>query len=175
MAQNARTEAPSKAPFPPFQIETFASQLFWLAVVFIALYLLVAKLALPRLSGILAARGQRVADDLAEAERNRERADLALAAYDKALADARDRAQSVANETRDRLAVESEKARHALEAKLNARLAEAEQAILATKTAALSNVRVIAVETAAAVVQRLTGSAPDGAAVEAAVAEALKR
>lgn len=175
MAQNAHTEVPAKKSFPPFQSETFASQLFWLAICFIALYLLMAKVALPRLGGIIDARRNRIADDIAEASRHRKEADAALAAYEQALTDARNRAQTVANETRDRLNAQSEKARHALEAKLNAKLAEAERTIAATKTAAMSNVRGIAADTAGAIVQRLIGIAPSGAAVESAVAETLKR
>jgi F-type H+-transporting ATPase subunit b len=164
-----------KKGFPPFDRETFASQLVWLVIFFVALYLLVARVAQPRIGGILAARSQRIADDLAEAERKREESDAALAAYEKALADARNRAQLVANETQARLNSELDKARHALEDRLNAKLAEAEKTIAATKAAAMSNVRTIAAETAAAIVQRLIGSTPDAAAVDAAVADALKR
>jgi F-type H+-transporting ATPase subunit b len=164
-----------KKGFPPFDRETFASQFVWLAIFFIALYVLVAKVIQPRIGGILVARRKRVEDDLAEAAAHRKRADVALAAYEQALADARNRAQTVANETRDRLNAEAEKFRHALEAKLNAKLAEAEKTIIATKTAAMANVRGIATDAAAAIVQRLTGSAPPATAVEAAVADALKR
>lgn len=175
MAQNAHTEVPPKGHFPPFQSETFVSQLFWLAIAFVALYLLMAKVALPRLGGIIDARRSRIADDIAEAARHRKEADAALAAYEQALADARNRAQTVANETRGRLNAQSEKVRHELEGKLNAKLAEAERTIAATKTAAMTNVRGIAADAAAAIVQRLTGITPTGGAVESAVAEALKR
>lgn len=161
--------------FPPFDRETFASQFVWFAIFFIALYVLIAKFAQPRLAGILAARSGRISDDIAEAERSRKQSDAALAAYEQSLADARNRAQAVANETRDRLSAASEKERHALEAKLNSKLAEAEKTIVATKNAAMTNVHGIAAEAATAIVQRLTGIAPSGAAVEDAVAGALKR
>jgi F-type H+-transporting ATPase subunit b len=161
--------------FPPFDRETFASQLVWFAIFFVALYVLIARFAQPRLAGILAARSGRIADDLAEAERSKKQSDAALAAYEQSLADARNRAQGVANETRDRLNAESEKAKHALEAKLNIKLAEAEKTIVATKSAAMTNVHGIAAEAATAIVQRLTGIAPSGAAVEDAVSSALKR
>jgi len=164
-----------KKGFPPFDRETFASQLVWFAIFFFALYVMIAKFAQPRLAEILAARSNRIADDLAEAERNKKQSDAALAAYEQGLADASNRAQAVANETRERLNAESDKARHALEAKLNANLAEAEKTIVATKTTAMTNVHGIAAEAAAAIVQRLTGIAPSGAAVEDAVASALKR
>ena len=161
--------------FPPFDKTTFASQLVSLVVFFVALYVIIARLVQPQIGGILEARKTRIDDDLAEAERNREQSDAALAAYEKQLAEARNRAQTVANETRDRLNAEAEKSRRALEDKLNVKLAEAEKTIAATKTAAMTNVRGIATEAASAIVQRLTGAAPAGSAVEAAVADALKR
>jgi F-type H+-transporting ATPase subunit b len=175
MATNAHTEAPSKKPFPPFEPEFFASQLFWLAIAFVALYVLMAKLMIPRLGGIIEARKSSVDGDLAQAAHYRKEADAALAAYEQSLAEARNRAQAVANETRIRLNVQSEKARHELEAKLNAKLADAERTIATTRNAAMANVKTIAVDAAGAIVQRLTGIAPAAASVESAVAEALKR
>lgn len=177
MATSAHTEVPSggRPPFPPFQKDTFASQLLWFAIAFIALYLLIAKIAIPQLGGIVDARRNRIAGDLAEAARRKKESDAALAAYEQALTDARNRAQVVANEARERLNAESEKTRHALEAKLNAKLAEAEGSIVATRNAAMANVHGIAAEAAAAIVQRLTGALPSGASVETAVADALKR
>ena len=177
MATNAHTEVPGggKPQFPPFNKETFASQLVWFAIFFIALYLIIAKGAIPRIGGIVEARRDRIAGDLAEANRLKEQSDLALKAYEKSLADARGRAQALANEMRDKLNVEAEQARRKLEAALNIKLAEAEKTIAATKTAAMANVRGIAVETAGAIVERLIGAAPAGSAVEAAVADVLKR
>jgi F-type H+-transporting ATPase subunit b len=179
MAETAtHTEVPSaghKAAFPPFQKDTFVSQLVWLAITFVLLYLLVAKVALPRVGGIFAARRERVESDIAQARRLREEADAALAAYEKALADAHSRGRAIASETHTRLAAEAEARRKALEAELNAKLAEAEKAIAATKQAAMANVRGIAAEAAAAIVERLIGLAPTETAVAAAVDDALKR
>jgi F-type H+-transporting ATPase subunit b len=177
MATSAQTQIPGggKPQFPPFNKETFASQLVWFAIFFIALYVMIGRFAIPRIGGIIEARRGRVEGDLAEANRLKEQSDAALAAYEKSLADARSRAQALGNETRDKLNAEAEKARHELEAQLNAKLAEAEKIISATKTSAMSNVQGIAVETAVAIVQRLLGTAPSGSAVQAAVADALKR
>jgi F-type H+-transporting ATPase subunit b len=173
----AHTEVPGghKAPFPPFQGETFASQLVWLVIAFVVLYAIVAKVALPRVGGIFAARRERVESDVAQARRLREEADAALSAYEKALADAHSRGQAIASETHRRLVAEGEARRKALETELNAKLAEAEKAIAATKQAAMANVRTIAVEAAAAIVERLIGAAPPEPAVAAAVDDALKR
>ena len=100
---------------------------------------------------------------------------MALAAYEKALADARNRAQAIGAEIRDKLHAEAEERRKVLEAKLNAQLAEAEKSIASTKSAAMTNVRGIAVDAASAIVERLTGAAPAAPAVAAAVDDALKR
>jgi F-type H+-transporting ATPase subunit b len=177
MATNAHTTAPggAKPPFPPFNSETFASQLLWLAIFFIALYVIISRFAIPRIGGIVEARRNRIADDLAKANSLKEQSDAALKAYEASLADARARAQALANETRDRLNAEADKARHALEAELNTRLAKAEEAIAATKTAAMANVEGIAIETATAIVERLIGTQPSPRSVESAVAGALKR
>jgi F-type H+-transporting ATPase subunit b len=177
MATNEHTEHPGggKIPFPPFNKETFASQLVWFVIFFIALYVLIGRFAIPRIGGIIEARRGRVEGDLAEANRLKEQSDAALKAYEKSLADARNRAQTLATETRDKLNAEAEVARKKLESQLNLKLAEAEKTIAATKTAAMTNVRGIAVDTASAIVQRLIGTAPSGSAVEAAVADALKR
>ena len=176
MATGAHTEQPGgKPPFPPFDKETFASQLVWLVVFFVALYVVIKRLAIPQIGGIIEARSGKIDGDLAEAKRLKDQSDAAIAAYEKSLADARTRAQALAGETRDKLAAEAEVARKKLEAELNARLAKAEQTIATTKTSAMANVQGIAADTASAIVERLTGTAPSGAAVAAAVADALKR
>jgi F-type H+-transporting ATPase subunit b len=175
MATQSHTEVPHKGGFPPFQKETFASQLVWLAVCFVLLYVLMARVALPRVGSIIDARRNRIEGDLADANKLKVSADEAMAAYEKSLAEARNRAQTIATETRDKLHAESEKARKALEEQLNVKLAQAEKTIAATKTQAMSNVRTIAIDTAGAIVARLIGTAPADSAVTGAVDAVLKR
>jgi F-type H+-transporting ATPase subunit b len=177
MATNtAQTQAHggAKPAFPPFQKETFASQLIWLAVFFIGLYFLMSRIALPRVGGIIAARSAKIESDLGEANRLKLETEAAIAAYEKTLADARTNAQAIGAKTRDGLMAEAEKRRKLLEEQLNRKLEEAEKTIAATKTAAMSNVRGIAVEAAAAIVERLIGQKPSEKELSDAVATALK-
>jgi F-type H+-transporting ATPase subunit b len=160
--------------FPPFDPATFASQFVWLVLVFGALYLLMSRIALPRIGAIIDARRQSVEGDIAEAKGLKDSSDAAIAAYEKALADARGRAQALANETREKFAAEAEAARKELDTTLNTRLAEAEQAIATRRTAAMANVQDIAIETAAAIVERLTGNTPSKPDIAKAVAGTLK-
>ncbi len=176
MATSAHTEVPGgKLPFPPFNQETFASQLVWLAITFVLLYLLMSRLALPRVGGIIEARSGRIEGDLAEAQRLRDETENAMTAYEKTLAEARTNAQAIAAKTRDSLMTEAEGRRKTLEAGLHRKLEEAEKSIGATKTAAMGNVRSIATEAASAIVERLIGSAPPEKTVADAVADSLKQ
>src|SRR6201993_2463800 len=105
----AHSETPAGPPaFPPFESEHFPSQLVWLAISFLLLYVLMSRIALPRIGGIMAARSRVISDDLAAAEDLKERSNAANAAYEKALADARSRAQAIAGATREQQARETE-------------------------------------------------------------------
>ena len=160
--------------FPPFQSENFASQLIWLAIVFGALYLLMARIALPRVATIIESRRRAVDADLAEAERLRSESAEASASYEKALAEARTRAQTLAAKAREQQAAESDAARKDIDAKLNARIAEAMKGIRDRQTAAMANVHAIGVDATTAILERLIGRTPGAAEVQAAVADALK-
>jgi F-type H+-transporting ATPase subunit b len=161
--------------FPPFNSQTFPSQLLWLVITFALLYALMAKWALPQVGRVIESRQKRIADDFAEAERLKTQSDAAVTAYEKALADARTRAQAIANAERERETAAAEARHKELEQALNAKLAHAEKTIAATKQAAMANVRGIAEDAAGAIVERLIGVAPNSQAVADAVTEALKR
>jgi F-type H+-transporting ATPase subunit b len=172
----AHTEADGgqKAPFPPFQTNTFASQLVSLVIAFAALYLIVSRIALPRVGSLLDERQNAIDGDLATAQKLKDESDAALKAYESELAAARSRAQAISAETREKLNATSEAERKALEEQLSVKLAEAEKTIASTRETAMSNVRGIAVDAAAAIVQRLTGVLPDGASLDSAVDASLK-
>jgi F-type H+-transporting ATPase subunit b len=172
----AHTEAEGghKAPFPPFQKDTFASQMVSLLIAFVALYLIVSRIALPRVGSVLDARQDAIEGDLAEAQKLKDASDAALKAYESELAAARSRAQAIGTETREKLNAASEAERKTLEDRLSLKLADAEKTIASTREAAMRNVRGIAADAAAAIVQQLTGVLPDGKSVDSAVDASLK-
>ena len=173
-AAHTEAEGGHKAPFPPFQKDTFASQLVSLLIAFVALYLIVSRIALPRVGKTIDARQNAIEGDLADAQKLKDESDGALKAYESELAAARSRAQAIGAETREKLNTASEAERKTLEQQLAARLAEAEKSIASRREAAMSNVRGIATDTASAIVQRLTGVAPETASVRRAVDASLK-
>lgn len=143
--------------FPPFDGSTFPSQLLWLAITFGLFYYLMSKIALPRIAGILEDREDRIAGDLAEAERLKRETDEAIASYEQALAEARNKAHGIARATREKLEADVDAKRSAAEADLNDKLKAAEASISEIKQQAMSEVDGIATEAAEDIVKSLIG------------------
>src|ERR1700733_6419348 len=133
-------EAGGHANFPPFDTSTFPSQLLWLAITFGALYYVMSKIALPKVGAVIENRKARIAKDLNDAAAMQQQADAAAAAHEKTLADARAKAQSVAQAARDAAAADAQAKRQALEDELAAKLADAEREIAKTRADAMANV-----------------------------------
>lgn len=159
--------------FPPFDSSTYPSQLLWLAITFGLFYYIMAKMVLPRIGGILEDRSDRIAGDLAEAERLKQETDAAIAAYEQALAVARNKAHGIAQTTRDKLSADVAAKRATAEGDLASKLREAEDRIFGIKTAALDQVGEIATETTSALVEILLGKAPSKADTAKAVKASL--
>ncbi len=143
-------------------------------IAFVALYLIVSRIALPRVGKTIDDRQNAIDGDLAEAQKLKDASDSALKAYETELAAARSRAQAIGAETREKLNAASEAERKSLEDQLAQKLAAAEKTIASTREAAMSNVRGIASDAASAIVQQLTGVLPDAASVDGAVDASLK-
>lgn len=161
--------AEEAAGLPQLDFTTYTSQLFWLAITFGLLYLLLSKVFLPRLSALLEERRDRIADDLDTAAGLRDEASDAGKVLEAALADARARAHAIVARQREKLAAEIDAESREAEAALDARLAEAEATIGERKGEALARVREVAADTAGALVQKLIGVQPSEAEVAGAV------
>ena len=175
IASTEQVPAGEHGKFPPFDSSTFPSQLFWLTVTFVALYLLMSRIALPRFASILEKRRRHIDDDLVEAQRLKGESDAAMVAHERTLAEARAHAQTLADEQRAKAAADAETRRKDVDAKLGVQIAEAERGIAAARSAAMTNVHSIANEAARAIVERLTGIVPADRDVAEAVRDALKR
>ena len=156
--------------FPPLDSKTFPSQLFWLVFFFAALYLLMSRVALPRIAAILETRKNRIEGDLARAAALKDETEKALQSYQKALADARGKATDIAKDTRNTVDADISSQRAALDKSLADKAAAAEASIAKAKAKAMESVHDIASETAADIVASLTG----GKVTKTALAKALK-
>ena len=172
MPPGAESSAGHESAFPPFDPGTFTSTLFWLVVTFGLLYLIMSRLALPRVKTILHDRSEKIHADLRAARAARQEANDAAAGYEKTLAEAKARSQALAAETRAKVKLEQDTKRKALEADLTEKLHTAEAQIAETKATAMGHVGEIANEAAAAIVQHITGKPADPTAIAAAIAAA---
>jgi F-type H+-transporting ATPase subunit b len=157
---------------PQLDVNTWPPQLFWLAVTFLVLYFIISKIVIPRTGGVIEGRKNQIDSDLASAQRFKADTDKAVAEYEKALAEARDKAHGIARTARDALTAEVDKERSKLDGELGEKIAQAEKAIQATRTKALASVADVATEIAADIVSRLTGTSVTKADAAKAVAKA---
>lgn len=145
------------AGLPQLDPSTFATQIFWLAVTFIALYLLMSRVALPRVRDVLEERERRITDDLEKAQRLKDEAEAVLAEYEKALADARASAQALFAQAAEQANAEAAKRQQDMSQKLAKQLETAESRVQAAKAEALDNIRQVATDVARDAAARLIG------------------
>jgi F-type H+-transporting ATPase subunit b len=178
MAESQKTNSETGHPqggheaFPPFDAKNFPSQILWFAIAFGAFYLLMSRVALPRMKAIIDHRSGKIEGDLHAAQKMQEEAREAAAAYEKTLAEARSRSKELAQQTQAKVKLEQDAKRHAIEAELDHKLRTAETQIAETKANAMANVGQIANEAASAIVEHFTGKPADPTTVAAAVAAA---
>jgi F-type H+-transporting ATPase subunit b len=158
---------------PQLDVATFVPQLVWLAITFGILYLLMARIGLPRVGGVIDARRHRIDDDLARAAQMKTEAEAVMAAYQQTLAAARTQAQAAVKESTDRLAAEAAERQRQLSETLAQQTAAAERQIAAAKERALAEMPGIAIEVGRSVAEKVTGSVPNATSLVAAVDRAI--
>ncbi len=159
-AAEAATEAVQgggQTAFPPLDPSTFSSQLIWLAITLGGLYFVLSRIALPRIGEVIEERRDRIQRDLDEAERLKNETEEAIASYEQALAEARNKAHGIAQTAREKLTGEIEAERVKVDEQLAAAAADAETRINTSKAEAMSRVKDVALETSQAIVSRLIG------------------
>lgn len=159
---------------PQLDVTTFAPQLVWLAITFAAMFLIMWKIAVPKISDALETRQMRLEDNLKKAEDLQREAEATLASYEKALADARAQAHGDIQQIQQQLQEAAAKEEAELSEKLEARISESEKAIAAEVEKAMESVRDVAIDVAADAIEKLTGEAPASGKVESAVDGVLK-
>jgi F-type H+-transporting ATPase subunit b len=160
---------------PQLDLATFPPQLIWLAITFLALYLVMRAVGLPRVGEVIAARRARIDGDLEKAQQLKNETEAVIAAYEKALAEARAQAQITLRETTEQLNAQSAERQRKVVEELGRETAAAERRINEAKQAALGSLREIAVEATREAAEKLTGVALDanraGSAVDGAMRE----
>jgi F-type H+-transporting ATPase subunit b len=152
--------------FPPFKTETFPGQVFWLGITFAILLVFLWRFVVPRIGGTIGERKARIAQELAQAEQDRQEADQAYTTYQNTLIEARQRARSLIEENRTQVRATAERAEKAADTQADQALADAEARLAKLRAEARDHIRRAAQEAAAGIVERLIGErvSPDEAA-----------
>lgn len=166
-------EHAEKAGMPQLDFSTFPNQIFWLLVTLVVIYLVLTRIALPRIGGVLAERKGTITNDLAAAEEFKQKAVQAEKAYNDALARARVEAAKIVAAAKAEIQRDLDAATAQADADIAAKTAQSEKAIAEIRAGAMAAVTEVARDTAFELVSALGGST-DAAAVEAAVAARLK-
>lgn len=153
--------------------ETYASQIFWLVIVFGLIYFGIGKAMLPKVEGVVEARDKKIADDLAEAGRAREKADEIEADYRARIDAAHADAQQAAATAKAKATADAEKRVKAADAELAQKIADAEAKLATAKADALSGVEEVAAEAALDIVGKVSGTAVSKEAARDAVKAAM--
>ena len=143
------------------QIDTFASQIFWLLITFSILYIIMSRMVLPRIAGVVTTREKKIDDDLTRAEELRTKAEAVQKSYETALAKAADDARAVHRQIAEEMSAKSVKEHTALAAELVDDAKAADDRIAAAKDTALAELQEGAVEVVQAATERLIGVAVD--------------
>jgi F-type H+-transporting ATPase subunit b len=149
------------------------SQVVWGAIIFVVLYILLSRTGLPLVASVLEERGTKIAKDLNEARAAKASADAGMAEADQATAKARAEAQAAINAALEEAKKAAAGQAEALNARLEKQLQDSEAQIAQARVSAMSALRQVATETAATVVTRLTGTAPDAGRLDGAIGSAL--
>jgi len=188
LAQETQPEAPAttaaethestgscEGGMPQLCFPDFPPQLIWLVIIFVLLMILTSKLAMPRIASVLEQRDARIKGDLDRAERVKNEADAALATYQKAMADARNKAQSELRQVQAEIVAETARREAAFAQQLAQRTKTAEDGITQAKTRALTELRSVGADVTSNVLAKVAGlNVPPGqaqAAVDAAMTE----
>lgn len=158
---------------PQLDITTWPNQIFWLAVTLVAIYLILTRIAVPRISAVLAERRGTITNDLAAAEELKQKAVEAEKAYNDALAAARAQAAKIVAKARADIQGELDAATAQADAEIEAKTVQSEARINEIRASALDNVSAVAKDTAKEIVAALGGKA-DARSVTAAVNARLK-
>jgi F-type H+-transporting ATPase subunit b len=164
----------AEAGMPQLDVALYPNLIFWLVVALLATYFILSRVALPRIGRVLAERNDAIANDIEQAAVLKRRAEEAEAAYNTALARARDEAHKIAAETKAQIDKELSSLLAKADAEIAVKSRESEKRIAEIGDSAAKSVEEVARETAAAIVASLMPDLADGATVDAAVANRLK-
>lgn len=169
MAAPAFAKGPSVPQMDP---SSFPNQLFWLAITFAALYLVVSKSVVPSVSSVLDARDATIADAIEKAEAFKHHAEQTRGDFEAGSQQARANAAELLTKAQEDAAKQQADALAKLNAELDQHSAKAAAALQQTVAQAKGSLDTASADLARTIAEKLLGSTVDEASVKAALKSA---
>ena len=160
---------------PQLNPEFWTAQIFWLILIFLALYVINWKIFLPKITNSIENRKSRIINDLSEAEKLKENAEKKLIEYNKIISDARKEAIKIINENKKKLESDIENKKRKFSEEIEKELSNAEKEIKNLKKESVLNINKIAKEISSEIVKQVIGSDVNMSNVSAIIDDISKK
>ena len=165
----------SEGGMPQLNPEFWISQIFWLTLVFGSLYLLLAKLILPKISNNLESRKSQISENIEDAEKKRQQSDQKLKDYEKIISEAKIEAKNIYNQAREKILKDINIKKESLEKEIDEEINKAEEEILDLKKKSPAKINKIAIETSTDLIKKIIGADVNSSNISAIVEDISKK
>lgn len=159
---------------PQLDISSFPSQLFWLAIIFVAMYAAMAKFAIPAIAEVVQRRRQTVQDDLEVADTMKDKARSLEEEYENAVKKTRADSQAIQQQALEQMKAMAAKRHAELDAELAKKMARADERIHEIRTRAIDELVPLTSDLAQAIGKKLARLKLDKSTAEAAARELIQ-
>ena len=160
---------------PQFNIEFWSAQIFWLILIFFALYTIIWKIFLPKISDSIENRKSRLINDLNETQKLKENAETKLNEYNKIIQDSKSAAKKIIEENKKKLDKDIENEKQKFHIEIEKELKSVEKEIQNLRKSSIADVNKIAVEISYDVIKQTIGTEMNMSNVSAIVEDVSKK
>jgi len=168
-------ESSESSGMPQLNPEFWFSQIFWLIIVFGALFAILSKLILPKISANLEARKSQILENIEAAEKQRGEGENKIIEYEKIILDSKNETKDYFSKAREQILKDIDKKRKVLENEINEEIKKAEKEILDLKNKSPEKINKIAVETSSDLVKQLIGVEVNNSSISAIVEDVSRK
>ena len=165
----------AEAGMPQLDPTYWASQAFWLILVFTVLYISIAKFYLPKIKSNLDDRENKIKEDLEDANKFKDLSELKLSEYEKILEDSKKEVIKIHLESKNKLDKDIQKKKDALEKEIDAEIIEAQREISELKKNSISDIQNISRDIASNIIENISGDKLNESSIKAAVEDVSKK
>ena len=171
----SNAESAESSGMPQLNPEFWFSQIFWLIITFVILYLVLSKLLLPKISANLESRKSQILENVEAAEKQREDSETKLKEYEEIISKSKLDAKTIFNQAREKVLKDINAKRDVLDKQIDGEIVNAEEEIKTLRESAPDKINKIAIETSSVLVQKLIGAEVNNSSISAIVDDLSKR